>query len=130
MFDNIKYILIISLTVLIGYLYFNNTSLEKEVDTLTMDKKLLSENVKNKDNEIKRIKEEVKQISLIKDEVNKLSIEQQQKIDTLNSKIQKHNLQKISYKKPVLVQKIINKGTFNEFRCLENITKGMKDECK
>lgn len=130
MFDNIKYVVIISLTMSILYLYVSKSSLEKEVVTLNNDKTLLKQNVKNKDNEIIRIKSEISSITTLKDNIQLETNEQQVKINELNSKLKKHSLSKLSSKKPKLVQKIINKGTFDEFRCIENISKGLKNECK
>ena len=68
--------------------------------------------------------------SSINSKLEKTKEEQQQVIEVKKETFRKHDLAKTSYKKPKLVQNIINKATFSEFRCIENITKGNYNECK
>lgn len=130
MFDNIKYILIIVLFIFLGYFYNNNNILKGELKIANDLNSALEESIKSKDLEIQQLNKDVILITETKNKLDEVKNKQQKEIDSLNDKIKKHNLTKISYKKPVLVQHIINKATINEFKCIEDITKGIYNGCK
>lgn len=124
MFTQIKVYLAVAFCAILGYFYYLYTTMkedliaEKEVNTK------LYENIKNQEEYISRLKQDYDNVLKIRETVQKTEDEQNKKIQELKDKEIKHNLENLSYKKPKLIQNTINKSTIQEFREIENITKG------
>ena len=103
-----------------GYYYYKDT--QSRIQTLTENNAKIMAAKAVQDNTID---------TLIADrqKFNKLNKQLQEKLnkaneyrDTLIDKLRKHDLAKLSMKKPGLVEKRINNGTKKLFRSLENLT--------
>lgn len=130
MFAQIQTYALVGLFAVLVYLYYDNTMLNMELNKTIKDKELLSENVKNQEQYISKIKLEIEEVKNLNSQMLAVKEQQQNVIETKKEVFKRHDLSKSSYAKPKLVQNIINKNTFSEFRCIENITKGIYDECK
>lgn len=130
MFSQLKFYALIGLVCVLGYFYYSYTSLKEDLaDEKRINTELVN-NIKNQEDYIKRMTEEFNQIKLINDELSVTKDVQNKKIQTLQDNLSKHDLKTLSIKKPKLVQHIINKATDDQFKCIENITKGGSDVCK
>ena len=103
-----------------GYYYYKDT--QSRIQTLTENNAKVMAAKEAQDNTIQALIEDREKF----DELNK---ELQTKLDkasdyknTLIDKLRKHDLAKLSLKKPGLVEKKINNGTNKLFRSLENLT--------
>ena len=103
-----------------GYYYYKDT--QSRIQTLTENNAKIMAAKEAQDNTIKTLIADREKF----DELNK---ELQTKLDkandyknTLIDKLRKHDLAKLSMKKPGLVEKRINNGTKKLFRSLENLT--------
>ena len=103
-----------------GYYYYKDT--QSRIQTLTENNAKVMAAKEAQDNTIQALIEDREKF----DELNK---ELQTKLDkandyknTLIDKLRKHDLAKLSLKKPGLVEKKINNGTKKLFRSLENLT--------
>lgn len=122
---------IIALLIAVGcYYYWLNVNLKEEVQNLTTINSQLEEVNKSNEKYISNLTSNYNSIISINGKLNETSLFQQKKIDELLVKSKEHNLTTLAVKKPKVIQKIINKATFKEFRCIENITKGVQNECK
>ncbi len=103
-----------------GYYYYKDT--QSRIQTLTENNAKIMAAKAAQDNTINTLIEDREKF----DELNK---ELQTKLDkandyknTLIDKLRKHDLAKLSMKKPGLVEKKINRGTEKLFRSLESLT--------
>tara|TARA_Y100001973_G_C4929854_1_gene200449 strand:+ start:28 stop:429 length:402 start_codon:yes stop_codon:yes gene_type:complete len=103
-----------------GYYYYKDT--QSRIQTLTENNSKLEVAHQQQEQTINTLIEDRKKF----DELNK---ELQDKLDNANQyrdvlidKLRKHDLAKLSLKKPGLVEKRINNGTKKLFRSLENLT--------
>jgi len=103
-----------------GYYYYKDT--QSRIQTLTENNAKVMAAKEAQDNTIQALIEDREKF----DELNK---ELQTKLDkandyknTLIDKLRKHDLAKLSLKKPGLVEKKINNGTKKLFRSLESLT--------
>jgi uncharacterized protein YneF (UPF0154 family) len=103
-----------------GYYYYKDT--QSRIQTLTENNAKVMAAKEAQDNTIQALIEDREKF----DELNK---ELQTKLDkandyknTLIDKLRKHDLAKLSMKKPGLVEKRINNGTKKLFRSLESLT--------
>jgi len=103
-----------------GYYYYKDT--QSRIQTLTENNAKIMAAKAAQDNTINALIEDREKF----DELNK---ELQTKLDkandyknTLIDKLRKHDLAKLSMKKPGLVEKKINRGTEKLFRSLESLT--------
>ena len=103
-----------------GYYYYKDT--QSRIQTLTENNAKVMAAKEAQDNTINALIEDREKF----DELNK---ELQTKLDkandyknTLIDKLRKHDLAKLSMKKPGLVEKRINNGTKKLFRSLESLT--------
>ena len=103
-----------------GYYYYKDT--QSRIQTLTENNAKIMAAKEAQDNTINALIEDREKF----DELNK---ELQTKLDkandyknTLIDKLRKHDLAKLSMKKPGLVEKRINNGTKKLFRSLESLT--------
>jgi Na+-transporting NADH:ubiquinone oxidoreductase subunit NqrC len=103
-----------------GYYYYKDT--QSRIQTLTENNAKIMAAKAAQDNTINTLIEDREKF----DELNK---ELQTKLDkandyknTLIDKLRKHDLAKLSMKKPGLVEKKINRGTEKLFRSLETLT--------
>ena len=103
-----------------GYYYYKDT--QSRIQTLTENNAKIMAAKEAQDNTIKTLIADREKF----DELNK---ELQTKLDkandyknTLIDKLRKHDLAKLSMKKPGLVEKRINNGTKKLFRSLESLT--------
>lgn len=130
MFSYLQKIAIVGLITLCSYYYYFNNKLNEEVNSLTVQNKTLSDVNDKNEKYISDLKSNITEVLKINDNLNEVSKAQDKQIEQLLIKSQKHDISKLANKKPKLIENIINKGTFREFRCIENITKGNTNECK
>mgnify|MGYP006227424727 FL=1 len=103
-----------------GYYYYKDT--QSRIQTLTENNAKIMAAKATQDNTIQALIED-------REKFDKLNKELQVKLDkandyknTLIDKLRKHDLAKLSLKKPGLVEKKINNGTKKLFRSLESLT--------
>ena len=119
------YILIIVIGLLGGvgygaYYYYKDT--QARIATLTENSAKLEQATNTQKETIDTLVADAKKYQALNKELNiKLEAAHNYK-NTLIDKLRKHNLAKLSLKKPGLVEKKINRGTKNLFKSLENLT--------
>ena len=103
-----------------GYYYYKDT--QSRIQTLTENNAKIMAAKAAQDNTINALIAD-------REKFDKLNKDLQTKLDKANSykntlidKLRKHDLAKLSMKKPGLVEKKINNGTKNLFRSLESLT--------
>lgn len=124
MFTQEKVYLTVAFCAILGYFYYEYNSIKEELIKEKEVNAKLFENIKNQEEYISRLKQDYDNIIKIHDAVRKTEDEQNNKIHELKDKQIKHNLENLSYKKPKLIQNVINKSSIQEFREIEEITKG------
>ena len=103
-----------------GYYYYKDT--QSRIQTLTENNSKLEIATQQQENTINTLVEDRKKFEELNNELQiKLDNANQYK-DKLIDKLRKHDLAKLSMKKPGLVEKRINNGTKKLFRSLENLT--------
>jgi|TARA_B110000240_G_C13066469_1_gene269780 hypothetical protein len=103
-----------------GYYYYKDT--QSRIQTLTENNSKLEIATQQQEQTINTLVEDAKKFAELNNELQiKLDKANQYK-DVLIDKLRKHDLSKLSMKKPGLVEKRINNGTKKLFRSLENLT--------
>tara|TARA_B100000424_G_scaffold261541_1_gene246619 strand:+ start:1412 stop:1813 length:402 start_codon:yes stop_codon:yes gene_type:complete len=103
-----------------GYYYYKDT--QSRIQTLTENNSKLEIATQQQEKTINTLVEDRKKFEELNNELQiKLDNANQYK-DKLIDKLRKHDLAKLSMKKPGLVEKRINNGTKKLFRSLENLT--------
>ena len=103
-----------------GYYYYKDT--QERIQTLTENSVKLEEAKKTQDATINALVADQKKFEALNNELQtKLNAAHDYK-NTLIDKLRKHDLVKLSLKKPGLIEKKINNGTKELFRSLEILT--------
>lgn len=103
-----------------GYYYYKDT--QSRIQTLTENNSKLEVATQQQEQTINTLVEDAKKFAELNKELQVKLDKANQYRDTLIDKLRKHDLAKLSLKKPGLVEKKINNGTKELFRSLENIT--------
>ena len=103
-----------------GYYYYQDT--QQRLKTLQQNNAKLEVAVKSKEAALQSVQENAeKQLKLNKELSGKLKNEEKYQ-DELRAKLQKHDLTRLSQKKPGLIEKKINEGTEKLFTDFESVT--------
>ena len=103
-----------------GYYYYKDT--QSRIQTLTENNSKLEIATQQQENTINTLVEDRKKFEKLNNELQTKLDNANQYKDKLIDKLRKHDLAKLSMKKPGLVEKRINNGTKKLFRSLENLT--------
>tara|TARA_Y100000992_G_scaffold292577_1_gene250240 strand:+ start:607 stop:1008 length:402 start_codon:yes stop_codon:yes gene_type:complete len=103
-----------------GYYYYKDT--QSRIQTLTENNSKLEIATQQQENTINTLVEDRKKFEELNNELQTKLDDANQYKDKLIDKLRKHDLAKLSMKKPGLVEKRINNGTKKLFRSLENLT--------
>lgn len=110
--------LIISIIALSGYLYFLKDNLEQQKenvqklkDSLTSQEKLIEEQTKSVEKSLE-----------IKESLNESRKIEFRKVEKLEKKFDKRDFSYLAYKKPKLIENIINEATQKRTECYDIIT--------
>ena len=103
-----------------GYYYYKDT--QSRIQTLTENNSKLEVATQQQEQTINTLVEDAKKFAELNKELQVKLDKANQYKDVLIDKLRKHDLAKLSLKKPGLVEKKINNGTKELFRSLENIT--------
>ena len=103
-----------------GYYYYKDT--QSRIQTLTENNSKLEVATQQQEQTINTLIEDREKFEELNKELQVKLDKANQYRDTLIDKLRKHDLAKLSLKKPGLVEKKINNGTKKLFRSLENIT--------
>ena len=103
-----------------GYYYYKDT--QSRIQTLTENNAKLETAKAIQDQTINTLVEDAKKFAELNNELQIKLTKANEYRDTLIDKLRKHDLSKLSLKKPGLVEKKINNGTKKLFRSLENLT--------
>tara|TARA_Y100000004_G_scaffold191240_2_gene249686 strand:+ start:421 stop:822 length:402 start_codon:yes stop_codon:yes gene_type:complete len=103
-----------------GYYYYKDT--QSRIQTLTENNSKLEVATQQQEQTINTLVEDAKKFAELNKELQVKLDKANQYKDVLIDKLRKHDLAKLSLKKPGLVEKKINNGTKKLFRSLENIT--------
>ena len=103
-----------------GYYYYKDT--QSRIQTLTENNSKLEVATQQQEQTINTLIEDREKFDELNKELQVKLDKANQYRDTLIDKLRKHDLAKLSLKKPGLVEKKINNGTKELFRSLENIT--------
>lgn len=119
------YALIVILVVLsgVGYgalWYYNDT--QQRLAVLRENNAKLEVTVKAKEKALNTVQENIQKINKLNKELSGKLQEAESYGDELRKKLQKHDLTRLSEKKPGLIEKRINEGTKKLFGDLERIT--------
>ena len=103
-----------------GYYYYQDT--QQRLKTLQQNNAKLEVAVKSKEAALQSVQENAeKQLKLNKELSGKLQNAEKSQ-DELRAKLQKHDLTRLSQKKPGLIEKKINEGTEKLFTDFESVT--------
>ena len=103
-----------------GYYYYQDT--QQRLKTLQQNNAKLEVAVKSKEAALQSVQENAeKQLKLNKELSSKLQDAEKYQ-DELRAKLQKHDLTRLSQKKPGLIEKKINEGTEKLFTDFESVT--------
>ena len=103
-----------------GYYYYKDT--QSRIQTLTENNSKLEVATQQQEQTINTLIEDREKFEELNKELQVKLDNANQYRDTLIDKLRKHDLAKLSLKKPGLVEKKINNGTKKLFRSLENLT--------
>ena len=103
-----------------GYYYYKDT--QSRIQTLTENNSKLEVATQAQEQTINTLIEDTEKFEELNKELQTKLDKANQYRDTLIDKLRKHDLAKLSLKKPGLVEKKINNGTKKLFRSLENLT--------
>ena len=103
-----------------GYYYYKDT--QSRIQTLTENNSKLEIATQQQEKTINTLVEDRKKFEELNNELQSKLDNANQYKDKLIDKLRKHDLAKLSMKKPGLVEKRINNGTKKLFRSLENLT--------
>ena len=103
-----------------GYYYYKDT--RSRIQTLTENNSKLEVATQAQEQTINTLIEDREKFEELNKELQTKLDKANQYRDTLIDKLRKHDLAKLSLKKPGLVEKKINNGTKKLFRSLENLT--------
>ena len=103
-----------------GYYYYKDT--QSRIQTLTENNSKLEVATQAQEQTINTLIEDRERFEELNKELQTKLDKANQYRDTLIDKLRKHDLAKLSLKKPGLVEKKINNGTKKLFRSLENLT--------
>ena len=103
-----------------GYYYYKDT--QSRIQTLTENNSKLEVATQQQEQTINTLIEDREKFDELNKELQVKLDKANQYRDTLIDKLRKHDLAKLSLKKPGLVEKKINNGTKKLFRSLESLT--------
>ena len=103
-----------------GYYYYKDT--QSRIQTLTENNSKLEVATQQQEQTINTLIEDREKFEELNKELQVKLDNANQYRDTLIDKLRKHDLAKLSLKKPGLVEKKINNGTKKLFRSLESLT--------
>ena len=103
-----------------GYYYYKDT--QSRIQTLTENNAKVMAAKEAQDNTIQALIEDREKFDELNKELQVKLEKSNEYKNTLIDKLRKHDLAKLSMKKPGLVEKKINNGTKKLFRSLENLT--------
>ncbi len=103
-----------------GYYYYKDT--QSRIQTLTENNSKLEVAHQQQEQTINTLIEDREKFDELNKELQDKLDKANQYRDVLIDKLRKHDLAKLSLKKPSLVEKRINNGTKKLFRSLENLT--------
>ena len=106
-----------------GYYYYKDT--QSRIQTLTENNSKLEVATQQQEQTINTLIEDRERFDELNKELQVKLDKANQYRDTLIDKLRKHDLAKLSLKKPGLVEKKINNGTKKLFRSLESLTGAM-----
>ena len=106
-----------------GYYYYKDT--QSRIQTLTENNSKLEVATQQQEQTINTLVEDREKFEELNKELQVKLDKANQYRDTLIDKLRKHDLAKLSLKKPGLVEKKINNGTKKLFRSLESLTGAM-----
>ena len=106
-----------------GYYYYKDT--QSRIQTLTENNSKLEVATQQQEQTINTLIEDREKFDELNKELQVKLDKANQYRDTLIDKLRKHDLAKLSLKKPGLVEKKINNGTKKLFRSLESLTGAM-----
>ena len=106
-----------------GYYYYKDT--QSRIQTLTENNSKLEVATQQQEQTINTLIEDREIFEELNKELHVKLDKANQYRDTLIDKLRKHDLAKLSLKKPGLVEKKINNGTKKLFRSLESLTGAM-----
>ena len=106
-----------------GYYYYKDT--QSRIQTLTENNSKLEVTTQQQEQTINTLIEDREKFDELNKELQVKLDKANQYRDTLIDKLRKHDLAKLSLKKPGLVEKKINNGTKKLFRSLESLTGAM-----
>ncbi len=130
MFNNIitkiLIVIVIILTIFTVYFYLTNKSIKNEINALKQSNIILETTISNQNKKITDYIDLIDKNIKIIQEYDLKNKEIENKINNLNLKLEKHNLNKIAKNKPKLLEKIINNGIEKEKKELMELTKWLK----
>ena len=119
------YLLLIVVGLLSGAAYgayYYYTSTQAQIATLIQNSAKLEIAAETQKNTITALEKDAEKFAKLNKQLNSKLQNADKYRDTLIDKLRKHNLTKLSQKKPALVEKKINNGTKKLFKSFESIT--------
>lgn len=128
--SKIYVILILLATSIIGGVYFYIQHLRSENEILTLNNSKLESAVEVQKQSIDNLEIDIEAIKTINKELNIVKANNQLNLNKLDEKFTKNmrDFTYLAYKKPGLIENIINKATKDRLRCFEIISGASIDE--
>jgi arsenate reductase-like glutaredoxin family protein len=117
-----KYVVMILSVLLIaggglGYWYYRDS--QKIITTLTENNAELEISVQLNEQTIKQLEESYNEIELTLEAVNAENVEIRRRNSILEDTLDEHDIGLLAEARPELIERLINRGTENAFRCFE-----------
>lgn len=128
MFSSIKYLFILATIGLVAFALWYVTNLKADLAISQENAKKMIAAVEQQNQAIKQMKEEQAAIQKINEELNSTIVKQNKDLKSLENRFtmssngQTRDFGKLAEEKPKSIERAINRGTVNAFRCIEIAT--------
>lgn len=109
---------LIFLAVVAGGLYYMST-MQASIAILEMNNKQLEDGIKKQQELIEQQRADIENIQKVNKELANQNEKQKKDVDNLSRKFTKSDIGQRAIENPVLMEKLINRGTVNALRCIE-----------
>lgn len=109
---------LIFLAVVAGGLYYMST-MQASIAILEMNNKQLEDGIKKQQELIEQQRADIENIQKVNKELANQNEKQKKDVDNLSRKFTKSDIGQRAIENPVLMEKLINRGTINALRCIE-----------
>jgi len=126
--NNLISAVIFAICVMIGLWYISGV--KAQLATSEANNVTLKNTIETQYSTIESLQVDIIRVNELKNRLVEVSRKQDIKIRKLREKLSSHDMNKIALKKPLLLEKLINKTTVKVNKCFEIITAGDNRDCE